>query len=411
MLTGRELEFNSTLDEMAESLDISPSKYKQAVERYQAVGEWLEGGEYEGCLGQPEVSPQGSFRLGTVVKPLRDGKDGNYDIDLVCRLNMPTAATSPRTLKNNIGDRLKEHGTYARMLDQEGRRCWTLNYAEEDGVGFHMDILPAVPDIDTVKRDLATQGISSRYAMHAIAITEKQDEGYSWKTGGSNPAGYAAWFEDINSPMFVKVAPTQKRLIVENQRVIFASVDDVPDALVRTPLQRAIQILKRHRDVRFLKHRWEDDKPISIIITTLAAQAYQGESDVYSALRGIIDRLASHGLLLDRRNENIDLPSRLIQRHDGQWYIPNPVNPAENFADRWNDDGNHRAEAFFQWLDWVQEDLRIGASLPRQTDMRSFFETLLRHGVSDSGKPAPQRVTVHTAVAITSPTKPWGRNA
>ena len=35
------------------------------------------------------------------------------------------------------------------------------------------------------------------------------------------------------------------------RRRSIASVDDVPDQLVRTPLQRSIQIMKRHRDVMF----------------------------------------------------------------------------------------------------------------------------------------------------------------
>ena len=38
----------------------------------------------------------------------------------------------------------------------------------------------------------------------------------------------------------------------------------------------------------------------------------------------------------------------LIRRlPDGTWYVGNPVNPAENFADRWHEDGHVRARAFF----------------------------------------------------------------
>ena len=84
----------------------------------------------------------------------------------------------------------------------------------------------------------------------------------------------------MNHEMFAKVASTQKRLLLEREGAIYSSVDDVPDALIRTPLQRAIQILKRHRDMRFLEHKCEEYKPISIIITTLAASAYQNETDV-----------------------------------------------------------------------------------------------------------------------------------
>ena len=151
MSTERELELDAALQGLAESLDISPSKYKQAVERYQAVGEWLAGRQYEGCTGLPEIAPQGSFRLGTVVRPIRDGKEADYDIDLVCRLPIGKDATTPAALKNAVGNRLKENGDYRRMLGPEGRRCWTLKYAEQDGIGFHIDTLPAAPADDTRK--------------------------------------------------------------------------------------------------------------------------------------------------------------------------------------------------------------------------------------------------------------------
>lgn len=54
-------------------------------------------------------------------------------VEKVCKLfNVP---------KTIVGDRLREHKTYANMLEPEGKRCWTLNYDE-----FHMDILPCVPN-------------------------------------------------------------------------------------------------------------------------------------------------------------------------------------------------------------------------------------------------------------------------
>jgi hypothetical protein len=414
MLNERELELNDLLRHMAESLDIPPSKHKQAVDRYQAVGKWLEEGQYDGCADLPKIGPQGSFRLGTVVRPLRDGKETDYDIDLVCRLPMAMISTTPAAVKGMIGTRLKEHADYRRMLDAEGRRCWTLEYAEQDGIGFHMDILPAVPDDDKSKRLLVVQGMLSVFPRDALAATDKDRHScrYCWKD--TNPAGYADWFEDVNRPMFTKVAATQKRLLVENAHEIYCSIDDVPDALVRTPLQRAIQILKRHRDMRFLRHKWEDFKPISIILTTLAAKAYQSEGDVYSALKNIVDRLDAYARLLDSSVVVEDLAGSLIRKRDGRWYIPNPVNHGENFADRWNDAGSHRAEAFFMWVSWVKKDLQTALGLRDIRETKSFFEPIFGHRVSEAAFPtktsAPTRASYPT-IAITNPNKPWGTDA
>lgn len=362
MTTLTDASLGPLLDSFAQALDISPSKYEEAVSRYSAVGDWLDAEGSPLLPYRPKIYPQGSFRLGTVVRPVRGGKEADFDIDLVCQLAVAKSTISPKRLKHMIGDRLKEHGKYKEMLDDEGRRCWTLEYSEADGVGFHLDALPATHEDDVGQRRLVIAGVPDQYAKHAIAITERLGNGgYIWVEGGSNPLGYAQWFDDVNSGARARVAVEQKRMILAAHRSIFASVDAVPDALVRTPLQRAIQILKRHRDVRFTGHDWESEKPISMIITTLAALAYEGQIDVASALEGILARIDDYAT------------SGIIRKQDGKWVIPNPVNPGENFADRWNDAGSHRAEAFFEWVAWVQQDLALAAQKAFAADSRAIL--------------------------------------
>jgi len=338
MNDNRILIVDTLLQQIAEELDIPPSKYRQAVDRYSAVGRWLEAGIYPGIRREPLIYPQGSFRLGTVVRPYCNGAEGDYDIDLVCELAYAVSETAARIIKHLVGNRLKANETYRGMLDDEGRRCWTLLYAENDGVGFHIDVVPCVPSPIA----LATNPVG----LKAVEITNRRDKGgttYDW--GKSNPAGYADWFDARQRPTFIRLAPLRKALIQRQHPRFFARVDDVPDQLVRTPLQRAIQILKRHRDVRFAGRDDECDKPISIIITTLAALAYQQEPDLFSALAGILDKI-------HRFHE-----TGVIRCENEQWIIENPTNPGENFADRWNDPGSTKPEAFFRWINWVQEDV------------------------------------------------------
>ena len=75
-----------------------------------------------------------------------------------------------------------------------------------------------------------------------------------------------------------------------------ASVEPLPidGKKSKLPLQRAVQLLKRHRDVTYANSTKEEKAaaPISIIITTLAAHAYQGEGDVLSTT----ERRAPHVL-------------------------------------------------------------------------------------------------------------------
>lgn len=352
--------YSRFLEQVAEDIDIPPGKYQDAVKRYRAVGEWLEEGEYPGCSGELAVYPQGSFRLGTVVRPVRSGAEADYDIDLVSELPISKHETEPDDVKDMVGDRLRDHGTYARLLDDEGKRCWTLNYAEQDGVGFHLDVLPAVTD-PRVPGDTS------------IAITNKGGSRYTWSA--SNPRGYGQWFDAKNSTAFQRTANEQKLMIQAGAPDVFAKVDDVPDQLVRTPLQRSIQLMKRNRDIRFSDPKQASFAPISIIITTLSAQFYENEPDVYSALTGIVSKLRAHTVLV----ENGAVPRAFLERSpikrtaDGKWHIGNPVNPEENFADRWHEDNHARARAFFSWVGQLHEDL---VNILSQADPTLLKETL-----------------------------------
>lgn len=190
MITTANPYLSRAFDDLAEALDIPPSKYTEAVDRYTAVGKWLDAETSPLRAYRPRVFPQGSFRLGTVVRPVIHGCGADYDIDLVCSLDDIAPATTAQWLKHSIGNRLKDHETYKRMLDTEGRRCWTLNYAEDDGIGFHLDVLPAMPaGADAIAAQTGL-GVNITFARHALAITERNAEtAYLWVPGGSNPPG------------------------------------------------------------------------------------------------------------------------------------------------------------------------------------------------------------------------------
>ena len=341
-------QFSSVLEEIAKELDIPESYYELAVKRYESIGEWLEREKSKVARYSPLVYPQGSFLLGTVTKPISE-KD-EYDLDLVNELNLLKNSISQADLKKLVGDEIKSYASEHNMKSpvKEGRRCWTLHYA--DGVQFHIDILPAIPDAKLFKEFLESKGYSpSNLSDFAIAITDNTLSNYNridpdWPC--SNPRGYAAWFR---SQMEVRFNEKLKSLAESMQ----LRVEQVPEYKVKTPLQRAIQILKRHRDLLFVSD--PDDKPISIIISTLAGHAYNNEPDILTALQNIV----------------ADMP-RYIQQNDGVVWIPNPVNPLENFADKWAEHPQ-RAENFYKWLSEVQKDLNAALGQP---DIQRAAESL-----------------------------------
>lgn len=375
---------NDVLNQVAIELDIPPHKYKEAMDRFEAIQRHLADGDYPGSTPPPDIYLQGSFRLGTVIRPIKGGKDCGFDIDIVCEIKRGKDGDNPEDLKDDVGQEVKG---YARANGMErpknGRRCWALNYAPDgEGIGFHVDVLPCLPDIVAgalISRANANRGATDwQFTQTTIAITNRDDDtnppSHDWRS--SNPIGFARWFKDICDPGYAHVDNLrQKTLLFETygqrQNFPYNRAQDIPDALVRTPLQRAIQIMKRHRDVRFNGHRDEDHKPISMIITTLAARLYEGRASQYqttrSVLRFIVDTLAQHAALVDNRVLLEDIGRmQLIRRVGDTWYIPNPVNPhnpgdpddkGENFADRWHEDNHAKAKVFFRWVEWLRADL------------------------------------------------------
>ncbi len=184
--------------------------------------------------------------------------------------------------------------------------------------------------------------------------------------------------------------------------------------------------MKRHRDLVLNGGTNADYAPIPTIVTTLALHLYGGEPDVYTALTAIVSKLHGHaGLVEDRMIEQTLASLGLIQRTGyGKWYIGNPVNPAENFADLWHEDNHARARAFFRWVDALQEDLvdilaenRLGTAKNRLVAALGASAAAGHLGLITLTEAAanPARVNIGEAARPWRPyvafMKDWGRHA
>ena len=336
---------------LADELAISESRYEQACRSYASLGEWLHRPESAVVNYDPQVYVQGSFRLGTAIRPLNDEEE--YDVDSVCLLqNLSTKDLTQSELKTLVGNEIKAYRKAQNMVKpvREGRRCWVLEYA--DGAQFHMDVVPSLPNAARQRMLLETHGFDLKWSETAMVITDIESPVYQelsddWQR--SNPKGYAEWFKLRMGNVFER----RKKVLAESMK---ASVENIPDYKVRTPLQSAIMILKRHRDGMFEKRYGE--RPISVIITTLAAHAYNGEDKIAEALYSILARMDS------------------FIEHDGyRCIIRNPSDPLENFADKWPQHPEREA-AFFEWLHQARQDF---GKLANQIEKRRLVESVRPH--------------------------------
>lgn len=378
------------LELLVETLDIPPSLYERAVTRHHSLGEWLcrDGSRLKQF--NPHVSPQGSFRSGTVVRPLV--ADAEYDLDNVTTFDISKAAITQKELKELYGLEMRDYAQAYGMLapPEEKNRCWRLRYAEQER--FHLDSLPSLPEEEGVIISLRAHNVPEELAKRAIAITDKRHPAYAkvsiaWPT--SNPRGFARWLEAQMGPL------AEARRVDLVERRFYATVQDVPTYELKTPLQRAIQMLKRHRDVMFADK--PEVAPISMILTNLSGHAYNSEADVYLAVRGILSRM-------------LDFVRPVPP------YVPNPTHPAEDYADKWSKD--RRLELNFrQWhaqalRDFEQIPLLADAESLKTATTRSFRVDLSDDHLKQLGLPSALSPTIITSAApvvrISSAPRPWG---
>jgi hypothetical protein len=235
-----------------------------------------------------------------------------------------------------------------------------------------MDILPSI--VDFGYRLILEKAFSSTELKDidklALRITDNQT--WNFKTERdhlqwlkSNPFGYARWFLQQATLDFIKAFSINE------------SIKPVPlFSNEKLPLQRVVQILKRHRDIMF---NGDEDKPISVIITTLAAKSYRKETDIIDALINVIEQMPIH------------IEERYSYEHGRKIkWIGNPVNNEENFADKWTDEPQ-REKNFYKWIEQVKQDVQniIGARgihLIQETMERPFGKSITSKAFSIYGE-------------------------
>lgn len=287
LTTEQKKQFSDILEELCQTLDISQTQFNAAVQSYNAVAKQLskEGSILE--MYKPEIRPQGSFLLGTMIKPINE--DDDVDIDLLCELHGKDVSWTQKDLKDNVGIQLKENELYrSKVKLKNGRRCWTLYYREtsdDPAQRYHLDVLPNIIDSDQTEIFSESYLGITNIDDIAIRITDKERQDYPTETNHkiwfkSNPLGYGKWF-------FHRADLGHNEL-----KLLSEAIQQVPKYTPeKLPLQRVVQILKRHRDMMF---NGDEDKPISIIITTLAARAYDQEDNVIEALVNVAKKMSDY---------------------------------------------------------------------------------------------------------------------
>lgn len=385
-------------------LDITPTMFKNAEEKYTNLAGFLAEHGVDA-----DFYPQGSFALGTVIRPSAKNPEAAYDLDAICQVKAVKDDISPSALWCMVQDALKSSAVYKSRLKVYDK-CLTIEYADIGEYGFSIDIVPAATESDSKKDELRSQSVTPWLMDRAIAIPKKTVAGYRWIT--NNPKGYRAWFDDVNAP-FAAFSRQEFRLaLFENNTDIYNSVEEIPQEMERSAVQRVIQILKYHRDVFYSKRKDGDDiKPISAIINTFVASVAKGVSptiSVFDLLNVVTEELEIYAKQ-QGMDESLFRTSHtgkdIIQKRNGRWIITNPANPQDNLADAWNNNKNIPF-MFFQWAKTVRKDL-IELLRLDESDFRTSIENAFGAECVQKSWGDRYIASVPKSVSYGSQAKPW----
>lgn len=382
---------DARLAALLQEVDLPERAYELAQSRYEDIAAWIARPDSNLAAYDSHVFVQGSFAFGTAIRPVNDGDD--YDLDFSCKLRRGVSREThtQERLKAMLGRELEAYRS-ARQIQkrlEEKNRCWRLGYRDE--LPFHMDVVPGIRADESRRRELRERmeqtgvefAVAQEAARRALWITDLQHQDYrtlSTNWPSSNPGGYQLWFTSrMRSP--------EKRVLAE------AQVDPVPVYRSKTPLQQVVQLLKRHRDKLFKDV--PDSKPVSIILTTVAGVAYHVGDSLSQTMRRVLDAL-EHARVSDTDE------------------ILNPVNPAENFADRWQRPDCAHLLLKTNFHKWVREANRDFTKVMSGSEylveiaqdalgVKVPDEVVRRLGLTTATVASPMR----RVNAVSAPPKPW----
>lgn len=311
---------DSYLEGICEKLQITSTQHQLAETRYLAIANWLNAEGSALAIFRPIIFPQGSLRIGTTVRPL---KQKEFDLDFVCELAVDWwRFSTPMELLDLLERRIRDHKLYREMCERKNR-CIRVFYADD----FYMDILPACPDKQ----------------VGGTCLLVPDCEARDWKA--SNPKGYADWFEN----------QARKEIITLKRGI--EPIPEQESADEKPPLKLAVQLLKRGRDILFAKK--PENAPISIVLTTLAADHYGKESSVNVALMNILGGIAA-------RIKALPPGDRIV--------VCNPSNDDEDLSERWE----HDREAWESFVDFIETFHRQWQALNQQRGIDAIAGVLER---------------------------------
>lgn len=321
-------------------LQLSESKYELATERYRTISNIIQSDPVFENI-ELNMYAHGSFRLKTTVKPL-EGEE--YDLDFVVEISANTIGNmTPNELYNHIYRILSKDGKHNGMVEKKSR-CIRVNYAND----FHLDIMPGKQIFCGKNEILVPDRELSQWYHH------------------SNPIDYADWFE----------GQARKGIIseIQNLRKIQCSTEPIEEQEIVTrlePLRRAVQLIKRYRDVYCDKYNAKSVR--SIIICTLMGEI----TSTYSDTLQIITDFCKY------------VKSKNNMSYGNPFEVHNPV-VDELLTEKWEEDSQNYTDFINMVKELEMDVIQLrNKNINREIDLllkKMFGETITNDAIKEYAK-------------------------
>ena len=374
------------LAEIAARIQLSPSRHRQATQRYQAMADWLERDDspLKGRVSQ--LYPQGSMAIGATI--LSRDSDDRYDVDIASELILPQDIPPKEVLDLLFRVVKGEARSPYHDMTRRRSRCVTIEFSD-----MHVDLTPMVRRPGTPERE------------SWIFENRKETPGVGTRLI-ANPHGFAGWF---NNETYMDADPFADafRDLAKSYDLAYADQEPVPDYEdIENKSQPTVvlQLIKQWRNEQY--QGAEDDGPPSVVLSRIVAET----SDPTLSLSNDLELTASK-------------VARFIDDHRrARRPITNPICSRDVLTDRWQVDGPE-AEVFIGRLGYFQSQIRRLTSDCDVSEAKNILSTLFgeyptrdaveRYGqrVGDairSNQTSHSRVTAGVVVPVSS--KPTTRN-
>ncbi len=297
---------DALLADIAIRIQLSPTNHRDAVARYEAIGEWIER-DGSPLAGTVELFyPQGSMATGAAIASRVTNDE--FDLDVVAELDLPSRATPREVLdllflaiNGQPGSRY--HGKVRRRT-----RCVTVEYADN----MHIDVTPALRRPGTPERE------SLIFHHRAEAPAEPGSRCVA------NPYGFAKWFRRATPPDHRFAEAFMARTVAYEQALLVEAAESEPVPPLEPVFQKslaviALQLLKRWRNVQYADRTGR--RPPSIMIARLVAE---NANQTNSLSQELLHQARTMLLVFEQSQHNGTLV-----------HLTNPVCAQDILTDRW----------------------------------------------------------------------------